>query len=1313
MKGRKFFISTGLVLSCFVAILGLANDDPLGEESWLDRLRDFHFTKILKITAGEQITKDVGGLAAFTSVVGKGKSLAKGWTNFTTASLIKDAWDGITLRGSDINSELIKIEVSGQELTGDLSKVSSEFNELKKLEVLDISINKITNIPDFSPLSELTTLKLDSNSLSGIIPKTLGKISKLTSLDLSKNNYDSIPDDLVTSWGSSATLRSINLENNNLDFGDLEKLEPIISKIKYSNPTITHSPVLDSIEVDEGNEAYYSVKEPNGSRNIYTWYFNGLEQIRQKDSADLSIKLVSEADSGDWVLKVTNEVITTESVFITVRVKVKKCIVTGADAYFTTASGTSRTDKYTVTVCESDTLKLPVIYGNKGTVKGNTIQYQWETAQKDTTRWDKVGDELNYQPRSIKDTTLYRLVVSSDLCDPDTSTIVKINYIAKLDSNYITTKEKTICKTDTIPTLEASTPIGGGGQSSYLYQWQSRSAKDTAWIDEGQSKNYTPSSLTDTTFFRRVVTSKKGCELSDTSATVRFNVFPDVQSNTISYDQEICPNGIALTLKDTTFNLDSLSWDVENFTFAWQKSLDKIQWSRADTVYNTDSLPEFTPRNVTQETFYRRVVAGQCGGDTSNIVTISMFEQIKNNVIDANNTKVCERSEKTITLKAVDGSDSLTINTWENADTITFSGSNPVGGGEDYTYVWQSSLDSLNWSERSTQDTLRLNDTEFTDTLTYIRRIVNSKCYSDTSNVIEIEKTFNFGKNQIGTSQLLCIGTDPDTLIGNPQTTKGNFTFEWQVSGDSINWQAAGSDTIASKQNLGLDSLEAGYYYYRRAVLGGCSPNYSNVITLEVASPISNNTIAGSQEICEGDTVALIQATELLGGGGGYSYEWQSTTDTATRTTPNEVLWTRSDTSKFLQPDRITKTTFYRRIAYANRCNPDTSNVVEVKVYNKIDENTIRDNQDICLGEDLNLLVGSTPIGGDLDMLTAWNYAWQSRTEGSDWTSLGSEKDYEPEDLREPTWFRRVVTIATPGGRNCFADTSEVVYINVVRKIKDNRITSGRQVICLHDQPDSLTATIPDDGVKLFDYRWQMTYDLEDQWVADDNFTTVYANWVDVPSNKDINYYPFSPDTTARYRRIVSNTCFSDTTNAEIISVLPLPEVSAGKDTLINIGQSIQLQAQGASRYVWNYHDSFGDSTQIFLANPTVKPLVSRKYIVKGTDSKGCSNTDTIFVRVKDEPVIRVSQVITPNGDGLNDNLYIEGIEKYTENTVWIFNRWGTELVKILNYVNDSETSWTGFLEDGTQVPNGVYFYMIKFGVTERVIRGSVTVINN
>ena len=1095
---------------------------------------------------------------------------------------------------------------------------------------LDLSDNGLTGVlPDsIGILTELTTLNLSGNKITEL-SGDLVKLNKLTELDVSNNLLDSLPD--LSSLGSLTKLDVS--DNNSIPISSLERLVRSGLTLTYDkNDTLGTAFTI----VKEVGDALDTTIAIDGQFNRYEILKDG--KVYQAGSTTGNRLLFSDLslfDTGYYQIKITNTKLTDLTYYYQkIRLIVNPCYISG------------NTISKSQTLCEGDT--IPEFLGTVVTGGKDSIEYVWQSSF-DSTNWSRAFTGQNYTPQSLTDTIMYRRVAQDGKCFPDTSNIITINVIKKLANNLIITAEQTVCKNDTVASLVGTEPTGGDGK--HIFQWQS-SPDDSTWTNLTQGRDFQPAGLSDTTYFRRLIT---GICSTDSSESVRVNIFPDPPSNTISYDQLICPGGNVLALKDTTV-ADTVIVDTKNFTFVWQKSTDKLTWSRADTVFNTDSLVQFTPRNVLTTTHFRRVVAGQCAGDTSNIVTVSMYGPIKNNVAETDVTTFCE-------------GDTIKIN---------LTGTEALGGGEEFTYTWQSSLDSLNWSDRFTTAGLTYTLDELTDT-TYFRRIAKSKCYEDTGNVVKVNMVYKFGENIIGNSQIICAGSAPDTLIGNVQTGRGGFRFEWQSSVDSINW--AKIDSAGNDQNYGTDSLGVGRTYFRRAALGGCLPNYSNVVYVNVAAPLTGNTIAGSQIVCEGDSVAKLLGTKVIGGGGQYVYNWESSTDS--------LNWVSGDTSEHLSPGKLNKTIYLRRIVRARQCEPDSSNVVKIQIINKITNNIIRDNKEMCLGEEADSLIGSQPEGG-IGPDSAFVYIWQSSADnGTTWAGEASTKDYRPKDLKVPTQYRRVVLA---GG--CFADTSNVIEVNVIRKIKNNVITKGRQTVCRGAQPDTLFAALPVDGTGLFLYQWQKTID---------------SVWVNIADANTRNLRPSPADTTTTYRRIVANQCFSDTSSGIVISVLPLPDISAGLDTTVNIGLGIKLKASGGVRYVWQYDKSFaaGDSLS---ATPTVYPGVSTVYTVTGTDSRGCSNIAKVFVRVIDRPVVKAVDIITPNGDGLNETFYIQNMEVYPENTLVVINRWGQTVFETKDYKNSE--GWDGTF-NGASVPTGVYFYVLRFKITERVVKGSLTVINN
>ncbi|RXK83556.1 T9SS type B sorting domain-containing protein [Filimonas effusa] len=74
-------------------------------------------------------------------------------------------------------------------------------------------------------------------------------------------------------------------------------------------------------------------------------------------------------------------------------------------------------------------------------------------------------------------------------------------------------------------------------------------------------------------------------------------------------------------------------------------------------------------------------------------------------------------------------------------------------------------------------------------------------------------------------------------------------------------------------------------------------------------------------------------------------------------------------------------------------------------------------------------------------------------------------------------------------------------------------------------------------------------------------------------------------------------------------------------------------------------------------------------------------------VHQKEVLAVHIPNVITPNGDGVNDQLIIKGLEQYAENELIILNRWGNHVFEQKRYMHN----W-----DGNGLSEGTYFYLLR-----------------
>ena len=81
------------------------------------------------------------------------------------------------------------------------------------------------------------------------------------------------------------------------------------------------------------------------------------------------------------------------------------------------------------------------------------------------------------------------------------------------------------------------------------------------------------------------------------------------------------------------------------------------------------------------------------------------------------------------------------------------------------------------------------------------------------------------------------------------------------------------------------------------------------------------------------------------------------------------------------------------------------------------------------------------------------------------------------------------------------------------------------------------------------------------------------------------------------------------------------------------------------------------------------------------------------------EDGIIVHQGVSPNGDGINDILVIDGITAYPENKLLIINRNGILVFESQGYDNSSKVFDGHSSQNGTMQLPGTYFYSLEYKV--------------
>lgn len=263
--------------------------------------------------------------------------------------------------------------------------------------------------------------------------------------------------------------------------------------------------------------------------------------------------------------------------------------------------------------------------------------------------------------------------------------------------------------------------------------------------------------------------------------------------------------------------------------------------------------------------------------------------------------------------------------------------------------------------------------------------------------------------------------------------------------------------------------------------------------------------------------------------------------------------------------------------------------------------------------------------------------------------------------------------------------TTEVIY---TAKDADGNQTQCKFNVVVKDETDPVVVSKPDDIVVTT----QSACKASASWTPP-TFTDCSAVTVNSTHMPGDEFITGSTSVTYTAKDASGNT--SSYTFKVIVKDTGLPVITdCPADIVVSTGDPMGQVAE------WQPPVATDNCAQPKLkythASETQFPLGTTEVMYTATDAAGNTATCSFTVVVQlSDAALTIPQLITPDGNGDNDEWRIENIDKFEANKVVVVDRWGSVIFSAQNY-NNSHIVWKGTNTNGSAVPTGTYFFTIS-----------------
>lgn len=460
--------------------------------------------------------------------------------------------------------------------------------------------------------------------------------------------------------------------------------------------------------------------------------------------------------------------------------------------------------------------------------------------------------------------------------------------------------------------------------------------------------------------------------------------------------------------------------------------------------------------------------------------------------------------------------------------------------------------------------------------------------------------------------------------------TNPNYSYQWKFS-TSANGTFA--NAIGASTQSSYLANQAGFYSLEVSV-NGCRA-VSQPTQVEGVTTLSKPSILQglNVEFCQGNAAVLQTAVK----GTGYVYRWVFSTSAAGNF--EQATGNAATTATYT----TTTEGFYRLEISKQGCGSNISEIIRVssKPSPTLTFSTTK-TIDICEGA--NVQLGTEEVSGA-------TYAWKG---ANGFTS--SARNPLLTALKANAGGFYVVTLTAANA--CTVTDSVLVRVNALPTFS----VATTDNVCASDKSGIIRPT----STANLQYRLGTTGNYEAvasfNNLATGSYTLFARNELGCESSQGVSIKASNPAGAT---------------------------INAGADVTIQKGRAVKLLASGVQNYRWTPTTGLSDPN---IPDPVANPLQTTTYTVSGKDQTGCESTDQITVTVNDAGDLVITNLLTPDNNGINDTWEIINIDAYPDADVKVYDRWGLEVFSSVGYNN----TWDGKSKSGENLPDGAYYYQVS-----------------